>query len=100
PPRLHPVAGLGAAALALERAAWRPSRLAGAAYAALVVAAAGAAGRAAPGAVVVWTVLGARSLGREALAVAAAVEAGDLACPRTRARMPACSRLHSPARSA
>src|SRR3954471_21779471 len=38
PARLHPVAGFGQLAAALERAAYRPSRPAGAAYAAALVA--------------------------------------------------------------
>jgi ribose/xylose/arabinose/galactoside ABC-type transport system permease subunit len=37
PARLHPVAGFGAVAAALEERCWRPSRLAGACYAAVLV---------------------------------------------------------------
>jgi adenosylcobinamide-phosphate synthase len=73
----------------LERALWRPSRLAGAVHAALLVGGVGAATAALeralprrPGlgfrAVVIWTTLGGRSLERTALRLGAAVAAGEL----------------------
>jgi adenosylcobinamide-phosphate synthase len=97
PRRGHPVAGFGQAAAALERRLYAPSRAAGAGYVGLVVgvpvAAAVAAGaltrrrplaRAALVAGATWTVLGARSLRREAGAMATALEDGDLATARGR----------------
>ena len=91
PSRWHPVAGFGLVAGALERRAWRPRRLAGAAYvcvlAGSVAVAAGAAdrrlrrrpvARAAFVAGVTWCTLGGRSLGRVAERLAEAVRAGDL----------------------
>ncbi|MGP3978775.1 cobalamin biosynthesis protein [Streptomyces sp. 8N114] len=106
PRRGHPVAAFGRAAAALERRMWRDHRGAGALYVALcaggAVAAAGAlktvgaapgpspaAGRSpAPGialtAVTAWAVLGGTSLTREARAVGAALEAGDLELARER----------------
>jgi adenosylcobinamide-phosphate synthase len=89
--RWHPVAGFGRAAGALERRAWCPRRLAGAAYTGVLVggvAAAAAAAdrrlrrrpavRAAFVAGVTWCALGGRSLGREAARLAEAVRADDL----------------------
>ncbi len=100
PRRLHPVAGFGTAAAALERRTWRDSRAAGAGYAAVLVGAAGALGaaldrgtrgrpvaRALTTAVVTWTVLGGTSLGRAARDVHAPLVAGDL--PAARAQLPA-----------
>ncbi|HEX6675528.1 MAG TPA: cobalamin biosynthesis protein [Actinomycetes bacterium] len=91
PARLHPVAGFGTLAAALEARCWRPSRLAGAAYAAVLVGGSAAlaaladrrlrrrpAARAAFAAAVTWAALGGRSLGRTATALAEAVGAGDL----------------------
>jgi len=88
----HPVAAFGRAAAALERVAHRPTRRAGAAYAGLlvgaVVVAAAALERRLPRtpvrAVALWTALGARSLMREADAVAALVDSGDIAGARRR----------------
>jgi adenosylcobinamide-phosphate synthase len=77
PARLHPVAGFGRVAAALERLVWADSRPRGAAYAAVLVAAASLVRT--PRAVVVWATLGSRSLERAALALGAAVERGDLA---------------------
>jgi adenosylcobinamide-phosphate synthase len=88
--RLHPVAGFGALARAVERALWRPSRAAGALYAASLVAATGAAvaiverrldarSRVVFRALVVWTTLGGRSLAAVALALARALDSGDVA---------------------
>jgi adenosylcobinamide-phosphate synthase len=92
PARFHPVAGFGRAAEKLERVMWRPSRTAGAAYVVALVAPVvlGVAlldatvrrhrlSRLGLTTVVAWTVLGGRSLGREAHRIAAAVARGDLA---------------------
>jgi adenosylcobinamide-phosphate synthase len=92
PRRGHPVAAFGRAAAALERVAHRPTRRAGAAYAAVlvgaVVVAAALLERRVPRtplrAVALWTALGARSLMREAGAVAEHVEAGEIAGARRR----------------
>ena len=97
PARRHPVAGFGAVAAGLERVTWRPSRAAGAAHAAVLVAgptllAAGATRRAGPArqALVVaacgWAALGGRSLRQAALRMADLVDAGDLPAARTLAR--------------
>jgi adenosylcobinamide-phosphate synthase len=94
PARFHPVAGFGRAAAALERVAYRPTRRAGAAYAAVLVGAvvAGAAvleralPRTAVRAVALWAALGGRSLAREAQAVADLVERGELEAARARIR--------------
>ena len=95
PRRLHPVAGFGTIAAALERAAYRPTRargmvltgvLVGGAAAAAELLARGAAsltGERAPAlAAVTWAALGGRSLRREALAVGELIEHGDLAGAR------------------
>jgi adenosylcobinamide-phosphate synthase len=92
PVRYHPVAGFGRAAEKLESVMWRPSRTVGVAYVvALVgpvvlgVALLDAAtrrhrlSRLGLTAIVGWTVLGGRSLGREAHRIADAVARGDLA---------------------
>jgi adenosylcobinamide-phosphate synthase len=99
PVRGHPVAAFGRIAGDLEARMWRPLRLAGALYAGALVGAAGVvcalalrltdgwpAGRLALGSAVVWAALGGRSLERAALALAAAVERGDL--PAARALLP------------
>ena len=86
PRRWHPVAGFGRATLALERAAYAPTRLRGVAVtAALVAAAALSAELLARGlrrnmvlAALTWVALGGRSLRREALNVSDLVERGDL----------------------
>jgi adenosylcobinamide-phosphate synthase len=95
PARLHPVAGFGAVAAALEQRCWRPSRLAGACYAGALVGGTAAlaaladrrlrrsgAARAAFVAAVTWAALGGRSLGQAAAALAEAVGAGDLEAAR------------------
>jgi adenosylcobinamide-phosphate synthase len=96
PARLHPVAGFGQAAAALERHTYRPARRAGVAHVAVLVAvptalAARATGRgtlrrtlavAACG----WAALGGRSLRRTALQMADLVDAGDLPAARQLAR--------------
>ncbi|MEU6852152.1 CobD/CbiB family cobalamin biosynthesis protein, partial [Actinacidiphila alni] len=97
PRRGHPVAAFGRAAAALERRMWRDDRASGAVYAALCAggAVAGAvlaerAVRSSPvlraglTAAATWSVLGGTSLAREARAVAAALEAGDLDAARAR----------------
>jgi len=91
PVRGHPVAAFGRAAEALERVLWRPSRAGGAAYVVILVvpltAAAAAldaalrrrpSGRFAVATLVTWSVLGGRSLAREARRLAEAVAHGDL----------------------
>ena len=99
PRRWHPVAGFGRAAAALERALWRDSRAAGAAYAGLLTGAATGLGvlldRATRGrpavrtlvtAAATWAVLGGTSLGRAGTAMARTLDAGDL--PAARALLP------------
>lgn len=97
PRRWHPVAGFGRAAGALESRIYRPTRGAGAAYTAICVGSAVGLGRLAGGragsthrfaitAAATWAVLGARSLGEEALAVEAALTGGDI--DRARELMP------------
>jgi adenosylcobinamide-phosphate synthase len=99
PRRWHPVAGFGRAALALERAAYAPSRVRGALYAASLVGLAALAGevlarvarRAGLGGAglvaITWAALGGRTLVREADRVAAHVERGEL--DNARAALPA-----------
>jgi len=95
--QLHPVAGFGQAAAALERRCYAPTRKAGAAYTAVAVGlpvvaglAAARATRRRPGLRVVlvaaatWTVLGGRSLRRAASRMASAIEDGDLTAARIR----------------
>lgn len=99
PRRCHPVAAFGRAASAVERRMWRDHRGTGALYAALCVGGAAAVGTGlAKGArrtgcsgvavgvtgAAVWTVLGGTGLAREARAVGAALEAGDLEVARER----------------
>lgn len=97
PRRWHPVAGFGRAAGALERRVYRPDRAAGAAFAGLAVgvpvlvgAAASVAtrrhpvARAALVAAATWTVLGGRSLRREADLMGRALRGGDLPAARRR----------------
>lgn len=97
PPRLHPVAGFGMVANALERKLWRPRRGAGVLYAAVLVGAATAVTVAATRSVartplslpfavaVIWDTLAGRSLAEEATALAGEVERDDLAAARRRA---------------
>lgn len=95
PARLHPVAGFGQAASALERRSWRPTKAAGLAHVAALVAVIGIAMTAvdrmlAGGPVrltlfragLVWATLGGRSLERAALALADELEAGRLDAAR------------------
>ncbi|HEY5877788.1 MAG TPA: cobalamin biosynthesis protein [Nakamurella sp.] len=96
PWRWHPVAGFGRTAAALERRTYRDSLAAGALHTGALVAASVAAGalaqRAARGpvartaltAAATWAVLGGRSLRREATAVGALLDSGDLPGARRR----------------
>src|SRR4051794_22887834 len=97
PRRGHPVAGFGRVAGLVERRLWAPTRRRGVAHVALAVGgpvlasvlAERAAGRSttarvAVTAVATWTVLGGRSLAREASAMARLLEAGDLPAARRR----------------
>ena len=97
PRRAHPVAAFGRFAAAAERLLWRDHRGAGALHTGVcaggAVAAAAALSRAAHrsptartalAAAATWTVVGGSSLAREARAIAAALEAGDLAAARAR----------------
>jgi adenosylcobinamide-phosphate synthase len=86
PRRWHPVAGFGRLALALERALYAPSRVRGAAFAVLLVAAPAIAAerlarkvpRSSALAALTWAALGGRSLTREALVVCDLVARGEL----------------------
>jgi adenosylcobinamide-phosphate synthase len=91
PARHHPVAWFGRLAERLERLAYAPARARGAAFALALVGAAAALGEAlartrlgrAPALfALTWVALGGRSLAREGLRLAAAVEAGDLEAAR------------------
>jgi adenosylcobinamide-phosphate synthase len=111
PARLHPVAGFGTVAAWAERRVWRASRVAGAVYAAALVAAVWAAAavlaRRLPASAwaVLWATLGGRSLERAALELQAALDAGDLAGARALAptlvgRDPAALDAHELTRAA
>ncbi|MFZ5849727.1 MAG: cobalamin biosynthesis protein [Actinomycetota bacterium] len=96
PQRVHPVAGFGTAAAALERRLYADTRLRGAAHTAALVGAAIVVGvaaeraarhpaaRAGATAVATWVVLGGRSLEREALGVDACLGDGDMPAARER----------------
>ncbi|TDQ48786.1 cobalamin biosynthesis protein [Actinorugispora endophytica] len=93
PERGHPVAVFGTAAGRLEERLYAPSRTRGAAFAVLAVAPVAAAGALADAgrcrafavtATATWAVVGGAMLGREAAAMADALEAGDLAEARRR----------------
>ncbi|WP_234361379.1 cobalamin biosynthesis protein [Plantactinospora sp. BB1] len=97
PRRGHPVAGFGQFAAALERRLYQPRRTSGAGFAALAVgvpvvlgAAAAAAtrhrplARAALVAAATWTVLGGRTLRREATVMSQALRRADLPAARQR----------------
>ena len=96
PRRLHPVAGFGRVAALLDRRMWRDSRGAGSIYVAVLVGLPSAVtwwlDRRMPSArarlvfrgAVVWAALGGRSLGREATAIADALDRGDLVTARRR----------------
>jgi adenosylcobinamide-phosphate synthase len=97
PRRWHPVAGFGAAAARLERKVYAPRRRSGAVFAAIAVgvpAVAGLAGarltrhrplaRAVLTAAATWTVLGGRTLRKEARTMAGHLGDGDLDAARDR----------------
>lgn len=97
PRRFHPVAGFGTLAAALERAGYADSRPAGVRHTVLLVGGAALVGVAAEAvtarrpvlhtlvtAAATWTVLGGRSLEREAMAVHDLLAGGDLAGARGR----------------
>ena len=97
PRRFHPVAGFGRAAGALERRLYAPNRAAGTAFAAVAVGVpvlAGVVGavatwrypvaRAALVAAATWTVLGGRSLRREARVMAGCLDRQNLPAARER----------------
>lgn len=89
PRRGHPVAGFGRAAAALERRVYDDRRTAGVVHTTVLVGAATIVGRRAGNgplatAIATWAVLGGRSLDREAAAVQALLEAGDLPGARQR----------------
>lgn len=96
PARFHPVAGFGSIAAALQRPLYKPSRLNGAAYEALLVGGSVAAGalahrgptmlRTGLVAAATWAVLGGRTLEREADAVRRLVQTRDLPAARRRVR--------------
>ena len=94
PARLHPVAGFGHVAEALERAAYAPTRARGGAVTAALVLAAAAAGEGLAAlssdpvalGTLTWTALGGRTLRAEALAVQGLLEQGDLEGARARLR--------------
>ncbi len=95
PARHHPVAGFGRVAGDLEQRLWADDRRTGATYTAILVGGTGAAGlmadrltrnrpalRVLLTAATTWTVIGGRSLGREAQHVSAWLEADDLPAAR------------------
>lgn len=94
PQRFHPVAGVGITAAALERYLYADSRIRGGVHAGVLVGGAVALGvvadrvssnftvRALLTGAATWTVLGGRSLEREALAVLDRLEASDLPAAR------------------
>ncbi|MFI5692565.1 cobalamin biosynthesis protein [Kribbella sp. NPDC051586] len=97
PRRLHPVAGFGQTAARLERAVYADSKRAGTAYTAILVGTTAGLGLAAERltrrhpilhtaltAAATWTVLGARSLEREAEAMAELLEEKDIPAARDR----------------
>ena len=94
PRRGHPVAGFGTLAIALEQRTYAPSRPRGVLHEALLVGGAVAAGAYAAGvrprlpvvALATWTVLGGRSLTREAAAMHDLLAGEDLAGARVRIR--------------
>ncbi|MEV6494436.1 cobalamin biosynthesis protein [Actinoplanes sp. NPDC051633] len=97
PRRFHPVAGFGRAAGALERRLYAPNRRAGLVYTLAAVGTPVLAGvalaavtrrwpvaRAAVTAAATWTVLGGRTLRREARTMAGHLDRGDMAAARGR----------------
>jgi adenosylcobinamide-phosphate synthase len=98
PRRGHPVAGFGRLATALERRTYADRRAAGAAYTVVLVGGAVLAGallergsgrgpaRWLLTATATWTVLGGRSLGREAMIISGQLAEGDLSAARQQVR--------------
>ncbi|QWZ06538.1 cobalamin biosynthesis protein [Nocardioides panacis] len=89
PRRFHPVAGFGRFALAVESRTYADHRAAGGLHSLVVVGGTVLLARTLREGTLVtalctWTVLGGRSLAREAAAVAAHLEAGDLPAARER----------------
>ncbi|WP_405832338.1 cobalamin biosynthesis protein [Streptomyces sp. NBC_01176] len=97
PHRGHPVAAFGRTAAAVERMLWRDHRGWGALHTAVCVGGAGALAalasrcvrRSRPASIALtaaatWAVLGGTSLGREARAIGAALDAGDVGAARAR----------------
>jgi adenosylcobinamide-phosphate synthase len=95
PRRLHPVAGFGTVAAALERRSYADSRAAGAVHVALLVGGAVGLGvlaervrhpvaRTVLTAAATWTVLGGSSLAGHGAALAAELDAADVAAARAR----------------
>jgi adenosylcobinamide-phosphate synthase len=85
PRRFHPVAGFGRTAAALERVTYADRRSAGVVHVAVLVGGATLLGtRRIPTALATWAVLGGRSLDREAAAVEALLDSGDLPGARQR----------------
>ncbi|MCL2542756.1 MAG: cobalamin biosynthesis protein [Nocardioidaceae bacterium] len=89
PRRLHPVAGLGTVAAALEGRTYADDRAHGVVHSGVLVGGAVVVGALVPGgtlatAIATWAVLGGRSLEREAAAVHAHLAAGDLPAARQR----------------
>lgn len=89
PRRYHPVAGFGTVAAALERRTHADARAAGVLHVGLLVGASVGLGRLLPGGVLgtaaaTWVVLGGTSLLREGAALAAELDAADLAAARRR----------------
>ncbi len=89
PQRLHPVAGFGQVADALEGLTYADRKAAGVVHTTLLVGGAVALGRLVPSGTLgtagcTWVVLGGRSLHREAVAVHDCLARGDLAAARAR----------------
>ncbi len=94
PRRFHPVAGFGQAAAAFERVVYRPTRIAGALYAGVLVGGAALLGaalervlpRSLARGIALYVALGGRSLAREAQAVADLVAREEIEAARVRIR--------------
>jgi adenosylcobinamide-phosphate synthase len=87
PAALHPVRGLGALMALAERAFYRPTRLAGAAYAAVGLAAGATVGLIAPwAALATYVTTAGKALEEAALCVSRALDEGDLGLARQLAR--------------
>ncbi len=91
PRRFHPVAGFGTVATHWQRVCYAPTRTRGVLYEATLVGSVAVAARRLPAndlvaAVATWSVLGGRSLDREADAVHAHLDRGDLDAARRQVR--------------